>query len=376
VGNRKLLVTFPDQMRKPSSPGPTPPRRLSLVAETAASLREGIASGHWKGTLPGERQLCARLQVSRPTLRAALEELRRNGWIEVSARQRRRIRQRRTVPAPDRAPKVVAVLAPAPMHTLVPLALMSLDALRERLTNTGYSVQLHVNPACYAFRPARALEKLVASNPSSAWLLIGTLEPLQRWFAQSGLRCVVMGTPKEGIPLPSIDSDHRAVCRHATQILLRKGHKSLAIILPQGIHGGDAESERGFHEAIANWRAPVFTRVLQQDGQVPSLCRLLDETLRSENPPTAFVVARARPALTVVTHLLRRRIRIPQDVAVVSRDDDAFLQFATPAITRYAVDPPQFARRLTLAVRQLAEEGIWPAQPIRLMPKFHPGETV
>ena len=67
------------------------PQRLSLVSQAADILREQLAAGLCGDILPGERALCARLQVSRPTLRAALETLRREGWLEVSQGRRRRI---------------------------------------------------------------------------------------------------------------------------------------------------------------------------------------------------------------------------------------------------------------------------------------------
>ena len=67
------------------------PRRLSLVDQTVRSLRDGISSGHWQSHLPGERELCEYLQIGRNTLRAALQELERSGWLEVLHGQRRRI---------------------------------------------------------------------------------------------------------------------------------------------------------------------------------------------------------------------------------------------------------------------------------------------
>jgi DNA-binding GntR family transcriptional regulator len=51
-----------------------------------------MLAGHWQGHLPGERELCAKLQVSRHTVRAALDELERDGLLEVSDRQRRKIK--------------------------------------------------------------------------------------------------------------------------------------------------------------------------------------------------------------------------------------------------------------------------------------------
>jgi DNA-binding LacI/PurR family transcriptional regulator len=87
-------------------------------------------------------------------------------------------------------------------------------------------------------------------------------------------------------------------------------------------------------------------------------------------------VARAPHVLTVMMHLMRRGKRIPQDVAVISRDDDLFLQSTSPVVTRYAINTAQFTRRLSMAARQLAETGTLPAHAIRLMPQFLPGETV
>jgi len=72
--------------------------------------------------------------------------------------------------------------------------------------------------------------------------------------------------------------------------------------------------------------------------------------------------------------LCMSKVFLHSDV-VISRDNDAFLQAITPAIIRYAVDPVAFVRQLAMVVRRLAEEGTHPHRPIRLMPKFLPGET-
>ena len=59
------------------------PQRNSLVSQTSAYLRQEINRGSWKEWLPSERTLCESLQVSRNTLRAALEQLKRENLVDA-----------------------------------------------------------------------------------------------------------------------------------------------------------------------------------------------------------------------------------------------------------------------------------------------------
>ncbi|MBI5801616.1 MAG: substrate-binding domain-containing protein [Verrucomicrobia bacterium] len=354
---------------------PALPKRLSLVTQTMHTLCEGILAGHWQKRLPGERELCERLQVSRRTLRTALEEMQRTGWLDVTHRQSRRIKRKRAAARPAAPKGMVAVLSPSPLQAMSQKALVLVDVLREKLANAGCSMELHVIPRCFSAHPARALRQLVHARSAAVWLLVGSAEPTQKWFFRQRLPCLVLGSSCPGIALPSVDADHRAVCRHAGGLLLRKGHQRIALVLPQRNAAGDVASEEGLRESLGTGRDTQL-RVLRHDGTAEHLCSLLDDALRESGPPTAYVVARPTHVLTVMMHLMRWGRRIPQDVAVISRDDDTYLQATSPSIARYAVDPARFARRISLAARQLAETGTLPAISIRLMPAYVPGETV
>lgn len=352
------------------------PRRQSLVAQTVQFLCEGIRAGQWKGHLPGERELSVQLQVSRPTLRAALEALQRNGWIEVAQRHRRRILAKPGMASGRDQRQHVAILSAISFLALPPAVMFVIDALRNQLLGLGYSTEFHVSPGCFSSRPERTLEKLQRRSPAGVWVVCGSKEPTHRWFLRRRLSCVVMGSCAPGMNLTSVDADHRATCRHAGVMLRRKGHRQFALVVPRDAYGGDVNSEEGLREALAASPGAGAVHVLRHDGSAANLCGLLDRVLRLPEPPTAFLVARAVNALTVLMHLMRRQRRIPGEVAVISRDDDPVLQSCTPAMTRYRIDPVQLARRLALAVSRAIEVGAPAARAIRMMPKFVPGETV
>ncbi len=57
-------------------------------------LLNAILSGHFavNSTLPGERDLAARIGVTRPTLREALQRLARDGWLDIQQGKPTRVR--------------------------------------------------------------------------------------------------------------------------------------------------------------------------------------------------------------------------------------------------------------------------------------------
>jgi DNA-binding LacI/PurR family transcriptional regulator len=267
------------------------------------------------------------------------------------------------------------MLLPSSFWALSPLASFIIDAVRDNLAAADCTPQLHVSEACFSGRPERVLEKLVQEHPATAWLVFSSRDPMQRWFVRQRLPCLIMGSARPDVLVPSIDADHRAACRHAGGLFLRKGRKHIAIVLPAGAYGGDLDSEAGMQEALAGV-PDASLRVLRHDGTANHLQGLLDDAVHSRNPPTAYLVARGVHVLTVMTYLLGSGKRIPHDAAVIARDNDPFIQAIVPAVSRYAINPAQFARRVSKAMRQLVETGALEPKPIRLIPSFLPGETV
>ncbi|HNQ87591.1 MAG TPA: winged helix-turn-helix domain-containing protein [Verrucomicrobiota bacterium] len=76
------------------------PHRQTPAESTAQTLLTQIEPGRWTESLPGERDLCEALQISRPTLRQALKVLEREGRVEVSQGRRRRALRRSWAHAP------------------------------------------------------------------------------------------------------------------------------------------------------------------------------------------------------------------------------------------------------------------------------------
>jgi DNA-binding LacI/PurR family transcriptional regulator len=109
---------------------------------------------------------------------------------------------------------------------------------------------------------------------------------------------------------------------------------------------------------------------------VDVLCRQLDGALDSKHPPTAFVVSHTHHYATVATHLAGRGLRVPQDVSLICRSEDPFLQFLRPTPAFYRANMDVAARLLFDRVRHVIEGTAKPGDQRLLVPELVPGGSV
>jgi LacI family transcriptional regulator len=336
-----------------------------------------MQAGVWKDYLPGEYELCERFKVSRVTLRAALLQLRHEGWFKEQQGKRREI-------TPDRASKFVGtpsdrvvLLSPVPLQHIPAAALFWVDALRDHLAAAGYRLDFQPSQTCSSPHPDHALEALAHRFRPAGWVLYLSTAPIQEWFSTRGLPCVISGSRHPQVDLSSVDIDYAATCSHAAGLLAAKGRRRLALLMPRSGQAGNLESERGFTAAGEKLRdRGVQTLIEHHDGSVPGICRALDHLLRGPEPVTGMLIAKPAHVVTAVSHLLRRGVPLPKDVSLISRDDDPLLENLVPAVTRYHTDPALFARRVSRLVVDLVQNGLRRRHDSRLMPSLVRGETL
>jgi LacI family transcriptional regulator len=359
------------------SAGARLPLRQTLISQTAQILRENISGGEWREKLPAERTLCARYQVSRNTLRAALQRLQHDrivrsihgsgNYVVAGAGQREPAHE-----TPD-----IGLLSPEPLGRLRPSQALWIGELRAMLGGRG--IQLHGFHGRQWFRsqPARALERLVSEHPHRCWILTLASAPIQCWFAQSGVRCVVAGSVHPGLDLPACDIDHHAMCQHAVGVLAGLEHRRLALVIAKSDLAGDHESEAGFLQGVQQLSAQgVEGFCCRHDDTAAGLLHALRLMMARPAPPTALLVANAYHYLTVSTGLHQMGLRVPADVSVISRDDDQFLSYVVPSPARYSIAPEVIARSLLRAVLEQTQGGAPTRHEVRLMPELIRGQSI
>lgn len=336
---------------------------------------EEIAGGRWHRWLPGEYELASLLHVSRRIVRAALQQLQRDGVVESRPGKRREIIQRKRPGLKPTSSRAV-LLTPVPLHLMSPFSIFLIDRLREHLGEEGYLLEIHAGRDPYRRRPLQQLKRLEETLRPAAWVLTQSTEPMQQWFARSGLPCVVVGSSYPGVTLPSVDFNYGAICRHAVGQFLARGHRRIVLLNPRSRAAGDIKGEGGFLEAVKSTSVQnVQATIDYHDGTVSNLCARLDALMRIKARPTALLVSRAHHFVTVLGYLQANRLRVPDDIALISRDDNSFLENIVPLPARYIGNPELFASTLSRVVLESIRERK-PGTAHRLMPNFSPGQTL
>ena len=336
-------------------------------------MRKAVEEDVWQEYLPSERRLCDMFQVSRPTVRTALQQLAKEGLIEIHQGRRNRI----LAPACHAAPRsrLVVLVSHEPISHMTLTAYQGISEMRAHLAEQGFTTEVLVLPPRGATARQRKLEAFVRQNRVFCCVLLSLGKEVQEWFAAQSIPALVLGSCHPAVRLPSLDVDYRSVCRHAAGLLRSKGHRRIAFLVPNSRVAGDLVSEAGFREGLAPRHSDddLEALVVRHNGTTANLAAKLDALFASARPPTALLVAKPPHMFSVVVYLLTHGIRVPETVSLIARDHDHLFE---DAISHYRFEGETFAHRLSRLMLQMVNEHHLPAKPNLIFPRYVPGGTV
>ncbi|MCP5533486.1 MAG: GntR family transcriptional regulator [Akkermansiaceae bacterium] len=345
----------------------------SKFAQLADILRERIVSGDWGGSLPPERSLAEEFLVSRTTLRRAIAILEAERLVQASPSPRGNRAVPGNTPGRVRSELRRACILTPTLHGS-PLLIEQLGTMRGLLHHAGIVVDVDESATMIEHRdPSAALRRIVARHPHSIWVLHKMPEAVQRWFEKSKLPAVAFGSVFAGITLPGVDVDFRAAAHHATGLCLSRGCQRIFLLVHRTPLAGDSRTLDAVSDELARRGAPP-PHVMRHDSNRMRLMDALDrEIVAKPGACDALIVVNHHHLLTALPHLLRRGVRIPEDLSVVHLSNDPSTERLSPLPFRY--DPgPGLIRRLVAAIKTLSEGGV-PKSSL-IIPKLIEGESV
>jgi LacI family transcriptional regulator len=155
-----------------------------------------------------------------------------------------------------------------------------------------------------------------------------------------------------GIPLPYVASDNFAGARTATNYLIENGHRDIVCL--QGLRGTSPNEDRlrGYQDALRNHAIPSDASLIvgdsfgEQSGYVTT--KLLLKTARRF---TAILAFSNLISLGAIRAIVEEGLRIPEDMSIVSFDDQPYSAHLVAPLTTVAqstVEMGQIALKLLL----------------------------
>ena len=158
------------------------------------------------------------------------------------------------------------------------------------------------------------------------------------------------------VPIPRIFVDHYDATKShdcvlvenfynmydATCYLLECGHKEIGFVGTTMVTQSINDRFLGYQRALLQWKIPLRQEWILSDRTLDN--EPIDMILPSKLPE-AFVCNCDETAYRLVQELHRQGVRVPEDLSIVSFDDDIFASMTKPPLTTVAVDVFDMAKK-------------------------------
>ena len=317
----------------------------SKYQQLAKTLREQIAAGTFAATglLPTEKAIAEAYQLSRQTVRQALSLLAQEGLIEK--RQGSGSHIRKAPPLPESAaPRSIAILTTYISDYIFPSILREVETVlsANRCTTLVFASKNQIS------NERRVLHTLLELPQLDGLLVEGTKTclpnpnlDLYRQLIARGIPLVFLnGSYAElaGSSLSVLDDNYGGGYA-LVEYLYRKGHRQIAGIFKSddiqghGRFSGYTDALRDLHLSLRD--SHVYWYGTEEKDRIiagPSQS-LPDAMLEILEGCTAVVCYNDEIASRLIASLIKRGVRVPEDMAVVSFDNSQYSELSPVRIT-------------------------------------------
>jgi DNA-binding LacI/PurR family transcriptional regulator len=321
---------------------------IPLHIQVSSLLISRILDGEWPigAMLPAEQQLCAQWGISRGTLRQALAELNRNGYVRREQGRgtfiaRGQVRQNQN----DLPSRTLAFLVPYVLDSFAPSLLMGVE---HKAKEHGYSVLFHHVENSLA-QQAETLRRLKHSGVAGI-----VLYPVDSIHVDQA----ILGIQEERYPLVVLDryfkhlntdyvtADNFGGALRATQHLIALGHQRIGFLTSSEPAVTMEHRQLGFQQALVEAGLVADARDTWGIDCYPNVDMTpLASVLSAAQRPTAILAANDRLALALYKLCRTLHLRIPQDLAIVGFGDFGISAHLDPPLTSVAMPTLEMGRK-------------------------------
>jgi LacI family transcriptional regulator len=188
-------------------------------------------------------------------------------------------------------------------------------------TLPGYGIQFDfLQPNDAETQVGHLLDRGMAEGSLSAVIMLGCPRAVQEQVLNRGVPSLVLGTDYSSTrQLPSVDADQFEIGRLATEYLLSRGHRRIALLMREMWFPGDQRMYEGVGRALDDaglGHDSLVLRNLSVDHEV--LSADLQRLLTLEDRPTGCVCRMPFFAQTVVQAAESLDLSVPDDLEVIA----------------------------------------------------------
>ncbi|OAM91797.1 GntR family transcriptional regulator [Termitidicoccus mucosus] len=351
-------------------------RPMSLPAQLVEVLRGDIGVQKLGPVLPGERQLAVAYHVSRATMRRVVEALIDEHLLARKSNGRLVVGEARGLPRGGRASGIehVGFITRFRMHELARHELIWLDRLREMLMISGFRLTVHSRADIYHKEPRSHLRLLMEEYPKTIWLLHRSTPAMQAFFPEARIPAIVVGSPHEGSPLPSVENDQYSLSFNAALLAKRRGYEHLVFLFNDDSAAGVRLGMRGLNDGIA--RTGLRLTLKRYEYNVSPVLDSLHALAGQKRERCVLLVDAAYSALRAMTWLMGKGVRFPRDLGLFCRDSAGYLNECCPAVEHYAFDPLAFAQKAHRCVLHLGRGESLHGKSFKIIPALIKGGSL